>query len=321
MWKINSKDNKTYNYTLLTTSEAFYTNLNSKNNFKFKTTQTNINTIYKISNFTKNLNFFNFNIDKNLKISKQKRWLIRNSLLSESMVPNSYLITQSKKLIGNGLLNKDFSSKTLWLPTIMSKLSSLESNIHVKNLQHQLFQTNSDSTLSINNQLIHPYFLNLNFFENSRVWVFKKYFFQNNQCYNLVKGLVNYDLYNNYEHVKNTKHSHSLLFYSYIHFYNLNYLIKNTLTPSLVVKDFLAENSDIVYTNYNHNNNFIKINTPQLDILSGININFFYTFTSNPQPLGTDKTIFFSLLKSPLIHNNSNSYNKHFLNIKYYINK
>lgn len=167
--KINSKDNKTYNYTLLTTSEAFYTNLNSKNNFKFKTTQTNINTIYKISNFTKNLNFFNFNIDKNLKISKQKRWLIRNSLLSESMVPNSYLITQSKKLIGNGLLNKDFSSKTLWLPTIMSKLSSLESNIHVKNLQHQLFQTNSDSTLSINNQLIHPYFLNLNFFENSRV--------------------------------------------------------------------------------------------------------------------------------------------------------
>jgi hypothetical protein len=49
----------------------------------------------------------------NLNVSKEQRWLTKNSLLSESIIHNSFLISQSKKLIGSGFLDKDFSTKTL----------------------------------------------------------------------------------------------------------------------------------------------------------------------------------------------------------------
>jgi hypothetical protein len=46
-------------------------------------------------------------------MAKQQRWLTKNSLLNESIMPNSFLVTQSKKLIGLGFLDKDFTDKTL----------------------------------------------------------------------------------------------------------------------------------------------------------------------------------------------------------------
>merc|ERR1711862_362104 len=99
---------------------------------------------------------------------------------------NSFLITQSKKLIGLGFLDKDFADKTLWLPTKSSKLSSIESLNYFNNLSNQIFKKKIDKPFLQLNKLQQSEFINLNFFENSRLWLFKKYFFNNNQNQNLV---------------------------------------------------------------------------------------------------------------------------------------
>jgi hypothetical protein len=97
----------------LTSSEAYYSLSNSLRNLKVSSSNLNLNSIYRMSTLHKSLTFFNFNIENNLNISKQQRWLVKNSLLSESIVPNSFLITQVKKLLGSGILDKDFTNKSL----------------------------------------------------------------------------------------------------------------------------------------------------------------------------------------------------------------
>ena len=96
-----------------TNSEGFYSNSKNLNNFKIKSAQVSLNDIHKLYNLSNYPVFFNFNLEKNLNMAKQQRWLTKNSLLSESIMPNSFLVTQSKKLIGLGFLDKDFTDKTL----------------------------------------------------------------------------------------------------------------------------------------------------------------------------------------------------------------
>jgi hypothetical protein len=73
----------------------------------------NLHTLSKLNNIKNYPVLFDFNINNNLQISKQQRWLVRNSLLSESIINNSFLITQAKKLLGLGLLDSNFTNKTL----------------------------------------------------------------------------------------------------------------------------------------------------------------------------------------------------------------
>jgi hypothetical protein len=97
----------------VTLDEAFYKNTPFLTNLKvinLKTSLLDINKVYKTIN---NPNFLYFNIENNINMSKQQRWLSKNSLLSESITQNSFLITQSKKLLGSGVLDKNFSSKNL----------------------------------------------------------------------------------------------------------------------------------------------------------------------------------------------------------------
>jgi hypothetical protein len=93
--------------------ESFYLNETLLDNFKIKTIKTDISNVLKISKTLKKATQFNYNIETNLNIAKQQRWLAKNSLLSESVTSNSFLITQAKKLIGSNVLDKDFSSNTL----------------------------------------------------------------------------------------------------------------------------------------------------------------------------------------------------------------
>lgn len=110
--KSSSSNYKTLlNVNTLSSKESYYLNSNSLLNFKIKTLKTDLNTILKLTKHNNTL--FNFNLETNLNTSKQQRWFTRNSLLGESIIPNSFLITQSKKLIGSGILDKDFSNKTL----------------------------------------------------------------------------------------------------------------------------------------------------------------------------------------------------------------
>jgi hypothetical protein len=104
---------KEFSLENLTSSEAYYSTLNQTNNLKVRSANINLQKLHQTSMLHKSLTFFNFNIEKNLNISKQQRWLVKNSLLSESIIPNSFLITQVKKLLGSGILDKDFTNKSL----------------------------------------------------------------------------------------------------------------------------------------------------------------------------------------------------------------
>ena len=153
----------------LSLDESLYSNIPTLNNLKLRSSQIHLNDIHRFNKLTKSPIFFNFNIENNLNTSKQLRWLTKNSLLSEAIMPNSFLITQAKKLIGLGFLDKDFSDKTLWLPTKSSKLSSIESLNYFNNLSNQIFKKKIDKSFLKLNKLQQAEFTNLNFFENSRL--------------------------------------------------------------------------------------------------------------------------------------------------------
>jgi hypothetical protein len=231
-------------------------------------------------------------------MAKQQRWLTRNSLLSESVIPNSFLITQAKKLIGQSTLNKDFTSKTLWLPTKSSKLSSIESSIYFNNINNQLFSTQRNDFFLKNNQLLQNNFDSINFFENSRLWLFKKYFFTNSQNQNLIvntpKNFSNF--YKNYIPSIDNIGVSQINFYSNTYLTSLYPIIYNNMTPSL----HLHKNSNINFLDKNLNREtllktHIGMVTPQLDLLNGVNNNFLFILTSNPQNLN-NSTNYFQLL-------------------------
>jgi hypothetical protein len=102
-----------YIYTTVTASESVYTGCGSISNYKIRNTAVTLsylNNLHKVYHLP---NTFDFNIKPNLDISNQQRWLTKNSLLTESIVHNSFIFTQAKKLIGTGLLNKDLTNQTL----------------------------------------------------------------------------------------------------------------------------------------------------------------------------------------------------------------
>jgi hypothetical protein len=179
---------------LITYNNQNHTNLNvPKINTKF-ISSTEVNYLYNnflpknLKHSTKNINLnlnllykfythnyfpivFNFNLENNNINSKQSRWLVRNSLLGDSFITNSFLFTQSKKLIGLSTFGKEFSKDTLWLPTKTSKQSSLESSHHLNNLNSFLKYnyTNYNLNFLTNNKIRHSSLNYLNFFENSRL--------------------------------------------------------------------------------------------------------------------------------------------------------
>jgi hypothetical protein len=109
--KTTNKKEKTFNS--LTYKESYYSNSLLINSFKINTTLVTLNDINKFFKEKHCFIKFNFNIRENLNISNQQRWLTKNSLLTESIIPNSFLITQAKKLIGNNYLNKDLTKNVL----------------------------------------------------------------------------------------------------------------------------------------------------------------------------------------------------------------
>jgi hypothetical protein len=112
--KIPNNFTKLPNHRYILDSEVpyIYNNYYS-NNTKSVPTSLDVNTLYKLPKYYKYPILFDFNVFTNLATSKEHRWLTRNSLLSQSLTSNNYLITQSKKLIGTSSINKDLSSKSL----------------------------------------------------------------------------------------------------------------------------------------------------------------------------------------------------------------
>jgi hypothetical protein len=103
--------------TFITNTESAYTSGLFDKDILLSRRNRNLNLdlsmLYKLSLGKNHPSLFDFNLESNLQISKQQRWLVRNSLLTESITNNSFLITQAKKLIGVSLFDKNFTGKTL----------------------------------------------------------------------------------------------------------------------------------------------------------------------------------------------------------------
>ena len=279
------------NYTSTESSyvHGTFPNNPTKTNNSNKSLRLNLHSLYKLYGNSSYPTFFDFNVEKNLNNAKQQRWLVRNSLLSESIINNSFLITQAKKIIGLGSLSKDFTNKTLWLPTKASNLSSLESSLYFNNLSNNLLSPNLINTPFLNQKSINnSNFNNLNFFENSRLWVFKKYFFTNQQASNTIVDypsiLTNLDFSNTQNNYGNLNFNVSLSSSS------TNSLITNTLTPSLFSKNLIKNTS--TYSTSTTNTN---LNLNNLDVISGSNTSFLFLITSNPQDSPNSQNYFSNL--------------------------
>jgi hypothetical protein len=92
-------------------SYVYYDSIGKKSSSK--NFRLNLHTMYNLYSKKNYPLLFDFNINTNLENAKQQRWFVRNSLLSESIINNSFLVTQAKKIIGLGSTSRDFSSNTL----------------------------------------------------------------------------------------------------------------------------------------------------------------------------------------------------------------
>ena len=154
---------------------------------QFDTESANLN---KISTYNTALAITNLNTQDALRNAKQDRWLVRNSLLSENLILNSNAFTQAKKLLGVNFLNSDAASKNVWSSTKLNSLDNSTSTNFISNLQelfsNQPLRNNSLTQLNFTS----PHLDNFNFFENSRMWLVKKYFFTNQLKNNLTQSSV-----------------------------------------------------------------------------------------------------------------------------------
>lgn len=272
---------------LILDTETYYVNSVDS----LKNTKTTLSAINSTTKKNKSLQPLNFNIISNLGNAKEQRWLVRNSLLSNGILTNSSLITQSKKIIGLGLYNKDLTTNSLWFPTKTSKTNPLETTNQLNSIVN-----NTQNDFSTINYLFHKNYnlhkstiTTLNFFENSRLWLTKKYYFSNQQVSNIVMS------------VKNLDTSHPSLnkqggLNNYINFYTPTFLtskifklfLKPNMSPSLINYDNKSPNS-VINTTTQLN---VNLNTGVLDTFSNSNTNIVFLITSNPKGDSTNWNYF-----------------------------
>jgi hypothetical protein len=201
----------------------------------------------------------------------------------------------------------------------MSKVSSIESNILFNNISRQLFNEKQPTHNLQINKLTHQNFFNLNFFENSRLWVFKKYFFSNNQGINLIINtpLLNKTNLPSLNTLPNNNQPSSIGFYTSNTLNKLGYLVNNSYTPSLYNKITIGDSLGSPNQSTKLLNLHTFVNTNSTDLLNGNSLNFLFTITSNPKNLNGLNTNYFSWL---VMGNKPNFYNPNTLytNIKFY---
>jgi hypothetical protein len=170
-------------------------------------------------------------------------------------------------------------------------------------LNQALRKSGNNHRFLLNSQLTNPNFTNINFFENSRFFLAKKYFFTNNISNNLV-SLYTKVVSNNYTTQTALLPTQSKLATT-TYANNLNYLITNTSTPSLYahVKTYNTVNRA------NYLSNLVTLNTPNLDIINSNNTQFFFILTSNLSKLNNTK--YFNII------NHQPSYSN-YVQIKFY---
>jgi hypothetical protein len=150
-------------------------------NFSNKTINLNFKTLNNFNNHLFTSNLSNFNIYTNLQQSKQNRWLLKNSLLSNANNLELFYFTQAKKLIGNTMYNSSVTSQNIWNSSKLTQVSQTSELLQLSLFQNlilgQKFFTNNQQLELTGNTPTGLY--NFDLFENSVIWNTKKYFFNN----------------------------------------------------------------------------------------------------------------------------------------------
>lgn len=118
----------------------------------------------------------------NIDLGKQKRWLTKNSILSNSLVQELYKLTESKKLLGLNLNMSDISSRNIFFSSKNGLMPKSELSNQLTTLNKTLFQSFTGSTTyssSLHAWLLHPSLKNLNSNETSAFFNHKKYYLSN----------------------------------------------------------------------------------------------------------------------------------------------
>jgi hypothetical protein len=224
--------------------------------------------------------YSDLNINNNISLGRELRWLSRNSVLTEFLTNNSYAITQSKKLFGLNAWNADYLSGNLWAATRTNNSNSLEAinflNVFQKTnyptLKNNLFK-DFNKPVSFSTSSLQ----NLNFIENSRGWLTHKFFFTNQNFLNFIttnKGF-NQDFTNN-----PIPMDKSIFFLnSYVHLFNISLLNNINFFSSSIWHLKPKTNSSSLFgqksLNPIHN---IFVDTNNLDLLLNSDLFFFIEY-------------------------------------------
>ena len=252
----------------------------------------NLKSIHLYTNTHESLLQFDFNLINNINIGKEQRWLVKNSNLTEFLTKNNNSLTQSKKLIGQSYYSPNFINKNLWLPTKLSNMSNTETLSYINNLNNltypNLFGSSELNTSKPANLTRSQDLINLNFIENSRLWITKKYFFTNQMNSNLI--------------------NQSKILSDKIYQQNTTPYTTNSFDNKLFFQNYVKDLSTLLWTkpvNQSGTNNYLTdqtapnnlmLSTASLDLLSSNDLNFLLTLTSNNRP--TSQVQFYSTIPS-----------------------
>ena len=149
--------------------------------FKNKSVTLDLKTLNALNNTSFMKNLSNLNVYTNLNQSKQNRWLLKNSLLANTSTTDLFKFTQAKSLVGNTLFDSSSTSHNMWNSSKLTQLSKTSELVNLAlfqnvNLGKEFFAfSNNLSLLSATPANLQ----NFDFFEESRLWTTKKYFFTN----------------------------------------------------------------------------------------------------------------------------------------------
>jgi hypothetical protein len=232
----------------------------------------NLNSLQNLNNtkFSSVLN--NLNVYSNLNQSKQDRWFMKNSILSNSSTVDLNAFTQAKKLVGVNLLDSSNTSSNIWNSSKMTQLTKASELQKLSLLQNFI---GLNTTFGSNNELksineLSAGLEGFNYFESSSLWTTKKYFFTNQLKLNTV--LVNTIKANQLQpQVTDTFSAFNLI--SNLHNSNINLQLNelNNLTNTSATNTFGLGVSDLNQNIFIQSEDIDLLNSFNLDIINNLN--------------------------------------------------
>lgn len=199
------------------------------------------------------------NFSNQFEIIKINRWLYRFSILHRKIFKNSHKLTITKKLINFNIFNENIFNKNIWLTDLLIKNDSNNSFLNsVYNLYY-----NKDNLINLHL---------LNYYENSFLFIIKRFFFFNN--FNINKFDPTFFSMNKFSPVSPSN--------SYFSLNNLtNYLLNFKITSAIT----LNQVKNIKFLNLTNNLPFyfkdLFLFKKNIEIFNKSNLNLIYYFTTN----------------------------------------